>query len=221
MQDLKTYGLLLKKTLLANDDAVLDFFTGQEGRVSCFVARFARSKKKAQEVDFFRLLELELTKKRTSCKLKGVTTLHYFPQFDKSYRVNQGGFEILSTLISNTVADKSDPVFFKNVVQILGHLKPDNLAILRGFFEIKLFDYQGILPRFDTLRGDVYLDLFQFVFSSKNRPNAVFIPQLERQVIELMRRSDFETFQAKLPNLDPEVLGRVVAIIQKMRECHA
>lgn len=214
----KTLGILLNKTLLANDDAVLDFFTAEFGRVALFVKKFARSPKKMREVDFFRLLELEIFQGRNSKSMKNVACVTLFPQFSSGYQVMEKGFEWMTTLRRVLPEEKPDSAFFQEISHLMNSCHPDDLEKYDAFFRIKCLSFSGVLPRFDQLRGDVYFDPEAFSFSLEARPHKRLIPNLTRQIIEFMRRSDFETFhqkRAKLPKENFKVLHTVLSDIDR------
>ena len=206
---------------MANDDGVLDFFTSDFGKITCFVPKLARSKKKAGELDFFRLLELEIFQGRNSKRLTSVSTQSIFHGFEKSYKASEIGFEWLEILRKILPEDKPESLFFRDVISVLGHCdNNENEMFLESFFWVKVFCFMGMFPRFDRVQNDVWIDLEHFHFFSTEETGMVFIDNVSRQVLEFLRRSDFEQFWEKRMNLPTNSASIVENILKKIKQLH-
>ncbi len=221
-----THGILLQKTFMANDDGVLDFFTSDFGKITCFVPKLARSKKKAAELDFFRLLELSIFQGRNSKRLQSVSTESVFHGFEKSYKASIQGFEWLMILGKVLPEEKVDYDFFALWVNILGHYHPQ-IIYFEAFVLMKIFSFMGISPRFDLVRGDIVFNLRQGHFFQTKDINGgelsdyeIMIDNQSRQVLEFLRRSNFETFMEKQKNLPVDSSELVQSVLEKMKQFH-
>ncbi len=227
MSQKTTYGILLKKTIMANDDGVLDFFTADFGHITCFVPKLARSKKKAGELDFFRLLELEIFQGRNSKRLTSVFTNSIFHGFEMSYSSTEIGFEWLTILKKILPEDKPELHFFNNIIKILGNYeltKTKDIDIknnfLISFFWVKVFCFMGIFPRFDQIQNNVWIDLEVFHFFSTKETNSLFVDNSSRQVLEFLRRSNFDEFWEKRMNLPSNSVSIVEKILKEIKKIH-
>ncbi len=226
MASTTTHGILLKKTIMANDDGVLDFFTADFGKITCFVPRLARSKKKAGELDFFRLLELEIFQGRNSKRLTAVFTKSIFHGFEKNYKISEIGFEWLEVLKKILPEDKPESLFFSDIINILGHCDKIILQekktdlFLFSFFLVKVFCFMGIFPRFDKVQSDVWIELEHFYFFPTKKSNTSFIDNSSRQVLEFLRRSNFEEFWEKRMNLPKDSVIIVEKILKEIRDLY-
>ena len=215
-----THGILLRKVFLANDDGVLEFFTNDYGKCSLFVPKFARSKKKINEIDFFRLLELEIFEGRNSKRLKTVTTKSLFHGFEKSYELNQLGFLWLEILNKILPEEKESLAFFSQVVSIFGYVESIAIEKIEVFFWVKIFNFLGIFPRFDQIQTDVFFDPMDCQFFSAARPKTLKITNLSRQILEFLRRNDVESLNEKQELFSDENLKEVLSVLLEMKKYH-
>ena len=126
MGEIKTYGILLKKTLLANDDAFLEFFTEEFGKISLSVRKFGNSKKRKAEIDFFRLLEISIFEGRTNKSLKSANTTQIFHAFEKNLPTNQIGFSWIEVLGKVLPPEKPTQILFKTVTTLFSHITAED-----------------------------------------------------------------------------------------------
>lgn len=220
MREKITYGILLKKVFLANDDGVLEFFTSDYGKCTLFVPKLARSKKKANEIDFFRLLELEIFEGRNSKRLKTAETRSLFHGFEKRYEFNQLGFLWLEILNKILPEEKESPVFFSQIVGILGHIESVEIKKIEAFFWVKVFIYLGIFPRFDQIQSAVFFDPLNCQFFSKVHPNTMEITNLSRQILEFLRRNEIEALHEKQGLFLDENIKEVLSVLSEIRKHH-
>lgn len=220
MRDTKTHGILLRKVFLANDDAILEFFTNSFGKMSFFVPKFARSKKKVCEVDFFRLIELEIFKGRNSNRIKNVKAISFFHGFDSTYSMNQKGFFWLELLGKILAKEKVVPEFFSETVNFLGHLEASNQQKMEAFFWVKIFVKLGVFPRFDQIQSAVYFNPEKALFSSEKKINTLKISNLSRQILEFLRRSTFEEFFEKKEKLASENFSEIEMVLFEFKKYH-
>jgi len=213
----KTYAILLRKTSLANDDMVLEFFTAEWGRVSIFAKKFARSKKR-REVDFFRLLELGIFQGRNSKSLKTATTVSLFHGFEQSFAATEKGFEWLEKLRKNLPEEKPMPNLFQQVIKMFGHFEEQYEQKLDAFFQTKLLASSGVFPHFDQIRSDVFFDLDTSHLSETETSESLKIQNLSRQILEFLRRSTFEEFWAKKEKLPEENFEEIEMVIKNLEQ---
>ena len=200
MGEQKTHAILLRKTLLANDDAVLEFFTAEWGRVSIFIKKFARSKKRA-EIDYFRLLELEIFEGRSSKSLRNATTISLFSGFEESFALTEIGFSWLKALQKNLPEEKPIPQFFVQTVKIFKYFSSQEARKLDAFFRTKFLIFSGVFPHFDQIRSDVFFDPQTSQISKIKTPCAIKISNLLRQILKFLRRTTFEESLDKIEKL--------------------
>lgn len=150
MGETKTCGILLRKTLLGNDDALLEFFTPDEGKITLGVKAFGRSKKRQSEIDFFRLLDLGIFQGRNSKSLKSATTTKLFHGFDTSLEMNGLGFDWLEKLQRVVPEEKPTPRFFEFTKLFFAAVTPDNYKGADLYFRLKILQWLGILSDFES-----------------------------------------------------------------------
>jgi len=213
-ESIKTQGILLKRTWLANDDAVLDIFTRDLGRVTVFASKLARSKKRQLELDFFRLLDLELLETRTAYKLSSVSTVLWLGQLQSSFTLSEQVFEALDGFRQILPEEKSLPVFFELSLSVLKTLKSHNAALLLVFWEIKALIASGVCPRFDELRQDVWWQAESFEIFATEAPHSIFVPNLVRQLLEFLRRSDLVLVLEKQEALPQQIIEQALERVQ-------
>lgn len=211
-QYVQTSGILLRKVLLPNDDAILDFFTRDLGRVSVIVKRFAKSKKKAAEIDYFRVLDLQLRKGKSFFSLESVSTVCVFPMFLSDYTLNFNGFSWLSLLHKITTEEQPDRGMFDFCIDFFHRQDEQFLEMGDSYFRLKMLLFSGLFFRFDVIRGDVYFDPVSCDFFENNAGNLIFIPNETRQCIEFLRRSSGEEYFLKRMNLPT----KSILLIQKI-----
>lgn len=217
MGDQKTLAILLRQTLLANDDAVLEFLTSKWGRVTVFAKKFARSKKRA-EIDFFRLLEIQIFQGRNSKSLKNAATTTLFSAFEDSYRANQVGWAWIERLSQVTPEERPDEVFFTEVIEWFAGFDSSCIEWCDVAFRLRLLHHSGDCPRFDSLRGDCWFDPYSKTFLLEEKTNWISLPNEARQVCEFLRRSEPTVFHEKRSKLPLNALPATQRIIQGLEE---
>ena len=172
-----------------------------------------------QEIDFFRLLDLELLE-GSSYKLRSVTTHHCFSQFQASYDLMERGFNWLELIKTKTPEHKNDQTLFSNLVGVFGHVEEGSIALFENYLRFKLLQSPNSIPRFDQIQGDVYFCPQNFIFSKESFQNSVYINNLCRQILELLRRSDYRDFLEKIQKLPQEEQFAVSQVINAIEEWH-
>ena len=184
-----TQGWLLQKVPLANDDALLTFMSQDLGKVKVFASKLQRSKKKNAELDYFRWLELNLVRPKQNYKLSGVKTLQDYSINLKSYERMEFGFTALNLVARFCPEEK----VFPEIIQLLHeHMTLESLPlpVSRVYFLTKLLWFNGILPRFDMVRGDVWVHPVTLVFTESEQVEAIPLSNIQRQTLEWIRRHD-------------------------------
>ena len=220
MSEEKTLALLLRKTMLANDDALLEFLTDKWGSVVIFTPKLAKSKKKL-DLDFFRLLDLDIFQGRQSKKLKSVTTHTLFQGFSQSYEGSQIGFGWLDLLKKHFPEEKPLPSgLFQQINEVFLHYTDDLALLLDVFLRLKLLDASGLIPRFDQVRGDAHFDPHKGQFFDQATDQSIFLPNLTRQMLEFLRRSDLQTVLSKQSNLPLDDLPQIQSLLEQVGAYH-
>lgn len=216
MREIRTHGILLRQTALANDDVILDFFTSDFGRVSLFCKGLAKSQKKKKELDFFRLLEIGIFQGRSSKSLKYVSTKNIFSGISGDFSVMEVGFLYLQKIQEFFLEEKPMPDFFRNVVHIFSETKREYLPHTKAYFLVQLLKFSGIFPIFSRIRSDVYWNVATSELSLQKSPEMVFLENIDRQILEFLRRSTVEEFLDRRKNLPEERLGNLIKILEKI-----
>ena len=220
MQKEKTiHAILLKKTFLANDDAILEFFT-PEGRISVFARSFQKSKKRSAEIDFFRLLEIDTFQGRKTKSLRSSSTVSVFHGFGESYKATEIGFSWLEKIAKVFHDETPLAEVFNKIVKIFTHFNTNNIGKFDAFFRIKVLVYSGVFKRFDLLQGDVYFDPIHFTFFADKKSGTLKITNLSRQIIEFLRRSDFYEFNEKMDKLLDKNFGEIALVLSEIEKWH-
>lgn len=199
----KTFGILIKKTLLVNDDGILEFFTSDFGRITVFVKKLAQSKKKAQEIDFFRLLEIILFEGRNSKSLRSINTISLFHAFERNYTLNEMGFEWLERLHHTIPEEKKCSLFFTGVMKLLSSVEEKNAEFWDIFFRTKCLTFSGLFPHFNEM------DSF-YSLSKRISPSV-------KKTLELLRTSTLEEYKkiyTNLPEQNIESIKKVLGEIE-------
>ena len=142
----KDRGILLKKIFLANEDALLEFFTQEQGKIVVISKKLKKSKKRIAQIDFFRFLDLEIQKNKNTKILKNANTCILFRGFEKNYQSLQLGFLWCDLLQKNLVTEKPQPKFFQKIIKIFSFFDGKNLESFAIFFRIKFLYFLGFLP---------------------------------------------------------------------------
>ncbi|MCF7831207.1 DNA repair protein RecO [Candidatus Gracilibacteria bacterium] len=220
MGETKTRGILLKKTLLANDDGLLEFFTKEYGKVVLSVKKFSNSKKRAREIDFFRLLELSIFEGRNSKSLKTVTTTKVFNCFSTDLRSSERGFMWLERLRQILPEERPSSILFETVESIFKETTPEFIISFDLFFRSVILNSLGLLTRFDQERGDVWFNVQNFEFFLQETPGSVKISNTARQLLEFLRRANFPEFMDKKDNLPEDYFAEVDKVLMAIEEFH-
>ncbi len=208
----KSLALLLKKTPFANDDTLLEFFTEKWGRISVFAKQFARSKKRS-ELDFFRLLEIEVFQGRQSKSLQSVQTLQLFPFFESNLRVNEIGWKWISLLITILPSEQEDSDLFKEIFLWFSLLNSASAEWANMAFYFRMLQLAGDCPRFDTLRESCFFDPYNKTLVCQKDSQCIFLSNEARQVCEFLRRSTPDIFYEKFEKIPQNALLEVQSII--------
>ncbi|MBT3349130.1 hypothetical protein HN954_01055 [bacterium] len=185
MGEQKTLAILLRRTLLASDDAALEFFTPEWGKITIFVKKFSRSKKRA-DLDFFRLLELEIFQGRNSKTLRNVNTQALFHGFSKSFAASEFGFFSLSRIAKN-FEESPQPEIFSEIIKLFSAFEPSQLEIFDLFFRGKMLVWSGTFPKmsgkfFEFFRRATVDEFLE------NREN--FSPEILLEIRELIEKTE-------------------------------
>ncbi len=218
MGEQKTLAILLHQTLLSNDDAALEFFTSEWGRITIFARKFASSKKRRAEIDFFRLLELEIFQGRNQRSLRGVRVVSLFHTFETNYSVSQMGFQWIENLRKILPEEQPNQSFFQQVGEAFGHFEAEHLLAWDLFFRVKCLMKNGMFPHFDVVRDDIYFDPENFHVYKEKISGGIFVENLTRQLLEFFRRSTVEECALKMNKLPKERLGLVQEIVSAMEQ---
>lgn len=181
------HGWLLKKIPLANDDSLLTFLTSEQGKIKVFASKLQRSKKKAAELDYFRWLELELSQPKQNFKLSKVQALTDFSASLKGYERLQFGFSALEYTATFCPEEKPSP----EVVQLLHEvwtLQSLPLRVIEIYFYTKLLWHSGVLPRFDSVRSNLWVDPISLNFTLDKQVGGLALTNQQRQILEWFRR---------------------------------
>lgn len=216
MGERRTLAVLLRRTLLANDDAVLEFLTPGNGRISVFAKKFARSKKRA-EIDFFRLLELELFVGRNSRSLRGATTMGLWPGFEADLKCNEIGWAWLRRL-QDLPEEKADEQVFREVMTLGSGFDPVHAEWFDLLLRMRLLQHGGQCPRFDEVRGEVWFDPQSGQFSTDARTGWLHLSNEERQVCEFLRRTDPGQLGERCDQLPMGACTRVAEVVSGLEE---
>jgi len=220
MQSYTTLALLLKQTPLANDDMVLDFFTREHGRVSVFARKFARSQKKRQQLDFFRIVEIVFAENRSGNKsLQKVETQTVFHNFSHNFTTLEKGFHLLEQTRTFLAEEKTDTVFFDQFVTMLKNFSEENQILWRVFFWTQLLNFAGILPHFEDYESDVYLDTESHTLSEKNFKgwNVIHIKHTDRKILTFVRENSFEELLKHKGGIPVKNLERIEQLLEKIK----
>lgn len=217
----KTLAILLKKTFLANDDGICEFYTDKFGKISIFIKSLAKSKKKAAELDYFRLSEIVIFEGRNNKTLKTIQTISIFTNISTSYQTMQTGFQWIDKIKNITPEEKPTPKFFSKILKIFSNLDTKNTEKFDTFFRIKCLEFSGIIPRFDQIRGDIYIDPKNFTFSKTKTETNQKLSNTSRQIIEFLRRSDFQTFEKKIQNLPKNNFIEIKKLLNDIEKWHS
>ncbi len=217
MGDQKTLAILLRRTLLANDDAILEFLTSKWGRVSVFAKKFTRSKKRA-EIDFFRLLEIHVFQGRSSKSLKNAATTTLFSEFENSYEASQIGWKWIERIRESSPEERPDDIFFQEMLEWFASFDSSYAEWCNVAFRLRLLQHTGDCPRFDSIRGDCWFDPSSKSFLSEEKIRWISLPNETRQVCEFLRRSDPVTFHEKVKKLPSVALPATQSVVEGIEE---
>lgn len=218
MKEQSCFGILIHRTDLANDDAILEVFTDEFGLVTIFVKKFNRSKRRKAEIDFFRLLDLELVKKNNGFALRKAKTRTVFHEFQKNYQASKIGFEWLGLLKGMLAAEKHSSAFFSQVLAIWTHFHVSHLDYWDLFFRTKCLVEKGECPLLDKVRDDIYFDVAQKKSFVNEAPNRIYLSNNDRQVFEFLRRTELGKFEQKIAKLPSDSVPKLRLLICELEK---
>ena len=217
MGNQKTLAILLGRTFLANDDVILEFFTFKWGRVSVFAKKFSRSKKRA-EIDFFRLLEIEIFQGRNSKSLRSAITISLFFEFESSLEANTIGWNWIKRLRDTMPEERPNETLFSEIITWCGIFEKENAQFYDTAFRLRILQYTGDCPRFDVVRKACWFDPSTKNFSLEKKTNWIYINNTARQICEFCRRSDPTIFEEKIKNIPSAEIFSVQLVISGIEE---
>lgn len=150
MKNLPTQGLLLSRHIMANDNGVLEVFTKDAGRVTVFVTGLGKSKTKIRELDFFRLLDMNLVTGRQHYRLGQVHTCRVFSGFGASYAALEVGFSWIKRLQKMIPPERVWPEVYHLTCDTFTALTPESAPLLDTLFRYRLLQLSGWMPDWQT-----------------------------------------------------------------------
>ncbi len=216
MREKKTLSILLRKTLLPNDDVILEFLTLKFGKISVFAKKFAKSRKRL-EIDFFRLIELEIFEGRHSKSLKSASTFSVFHNFSRDFQSSQIGFKWLDILSKILPAEEINTDLFKTVIDLFTHYTVNDFQKWNAYFQIQMLNKAGFWPKFDKIRDNIYFNPLNKKISREKTPETIAISNLERQLLEFLRRADLAEFSNKKNNL-PQNFAKIFEVLEAIEK---
>lgn len=210
------HGYLLGVTELPSGDAFLKFFSREQGLVSLVCRKYSASKKKRSHLDFFRLLEVEVTLKNVVKSVEVQFIHESFPD----YLSHQMGFSWLEKLARTMPEEKVFEGMFRVLTQVLNHLEADVRELCDVYFRLHLLEESGHIQRFDVIRTESYFLPSDFSFLSKQIEGSIFLPNRVRQFLELVRRSELEELLTKKDVFSQELLFEAQNILKALEEYH-
>ncbi len=215
------HGLLLKKTNLPNDDAFLDVFTKEHGRIQISVRKLANSRKKNAEIDFFRFLLFGVEKTRTgNYVLRTVEALQVFSNMSSAHALLKRGFVWLECIRRSGIDSEGDESVFQTCLHCFERASVLNMKAWDVYIRIFILDKAGLFVRFDSVRGDVYFDVSHFAFLKTQKADTIFIPNRIRQIIEFVRREDIILFEEKHHQFQDDEWNAIQDIVKVIEEYH-
>jgi recombinational DNA repair protein (RecF pathway) len=181
------------------------------------VKKYARSKKR-QEIDFFRLLEIQIFQGRNSKTLKNAITLNLFSVFENSFSLNKIGWGWIEQLLKTMPEERPDAQFFSEVITWFSEFNEENAAWYDNAFRMRILQHTGDCPRFDSVRDSCWFDPASKGFSLEEKKEWIFLSNETRQVCELLRRSDPESFIQKIKKIPSESLAPAHAVVSGLEE---
>ncbi len=216
MGEKKTLGILLKKTFLPNDDAVLEFLKMEMGKITIFAKNFIKSKKR-NEIDFFRVIELVIFQGRNSKTLKKATTFSVFHNFSRDFSSSRIGFAWLDLLRNIIPEEEVNHNLFKKIIDLFANYSGQKKEQWDAYFQVQMLNFAGFWPKFDSIRDNLYFNPLTKKNSREISAESIFIPNLDRQILEFLRRADLDEFSTKINNL-PENFSKVLEVITSVRD---
>ena len=216
MKEFHTTAILLRIIPLANDDALVSFFTGDRGKITCRIPKLARSQNRKRELDFFRLLTLDLFEGRSSYSVRGIQTDMHFSAIQNHYALLMSQFRILSQLEHVLPEEKPFTSLFHLITQAWENPTPACEMCLEAYLRVQILKHWGVIERFDVLRGDVGFDPVHFQFDRTVHPGWIFISHRTRQVLEWLRRSTWEDFCTRWESIPSECIKEAFGVIRAL-----
>lgn len=214
---MQTYhGYLLGVTELPSGDAFLKFFSREQGLVSLMCRKYSASKKKRSHLDFFRLLEVEVTLKHV---LRSVEVKFIHESFSDYYS-HQMGFSWLEKLGRTMPEEKVFEGMFRVLTEVLDNLCADVRTLCDVYFRLHLLEESGHIQRFDAIRTDSYFLPSDFSFFTTEVSGALFLPNRVRQFLELVRRSELTELLQKKDLFSEDLLLEAQTILNALEEYH-
>jgi len=212
-------ALLLQTIDLPGDDVILSLYTRDLGRISVFASKLQRSKKRLREIDFFRVLSVNLSKRGSSYVLKDVKTLRCFSVFSSDLELMEKGFNWID-IIRRVPEESADISLFDNIIGSFIAVDARSVEVIELFLRFKIFQSPNTVPRFDQIKETVYFCPQNFQFSVSSFPGAYLLKNNERQFFEFLRRYEIRDVIDSLDRLPRTSCKRLMEVVEAMERWH-
>jgi len=183
MRIFHTKAFLLKQTFLSTNDVFLTFYSEELGKIQVFAPKFLTSKKRKRELDFFRLLEIEVFEGCKNFYLQSVRTLQVFSDRFSDWESCQMAFSWLQKIDVTFHSTEDSPVFFSDLLSLFLFFDVSMRADAQLFFDLKFSFYQGVLS--DSVHDLLSISSLSFdAFLLEKKSWELFREQLEFLVRE-------------------------------------
>ena len=122
----------------------MDFFTRDTGVITVGVTGFAKSKKRRQEIDYFRLLSLTAEQRGGKWRLKDVSTQRVFTGFSESYSAMETGYQMLREASKIIPKGVPEAPLFDLFIAVFEQVNAENIAAWNAYLLANMLDFLGI-----------------------------------------------------------------------------
>ncbi len=193
---IETTALLLRRTQLSDNSGIIELFTPEYGRISVGARYLQKSKKMRKELDFFRIMKVQLFQGRSRMSLRRVQTTHLLSAFLTKYETLTIGYEWLQRIRDHVPEGTPCPSFFKTTLAEMTAFDPECTEACDVRFLTQVMHFAGLCPIWDDELNHIDKKMIGFM---RDAPYSLFLKkknQIPHKAFELAKKRMFQIMES-------------------------